>query len=164
VFAGLLARLAGPLIVAAVLLSIIGVQTVRLRTAEVHLAEVQKAWAVSRAEAAETASKETEKYRKLEQQMAAVKEQAQNEYNASQRKNAAALAAARAGNDKLRDQLAAYAASSGGPTEDTVAACSSRAAALGGLLAKALQSDADRTRDAEDNGDAVRALLAAWPR
>jgi Lon protease-like protein len=163
-FAGLLARFAGPLIVVALLLSAIGVQTFRLHTAETHLAEVKAAWATARAQAAEEASKAAESYRQIEQQLAATKEKAQDDYNAAQRKNAAALAAERAGNERLRNQLAAYAAGSGSATEDTVAACSSRAATLGSLLDKALRADADSAGDAEANGDSVRAILAAWPR
>jgi hypothetical protein len=139
------------------------VQTYRVRIAKAETVEVRNAMAVERANATAAALKAQTEYRALEAQMQAIKEQAQHEYDAAQTRNATALAAARAGADKLRNQLAAYAAGSGEASSDSVAACGQRAAALGQLLAEALRLDAERAADAEDSADAVRALLAAWP-
>ncbi len=87
-------------------------------------------------------------------------------YDVLQKKNVAALAgqrAALADAGKLRDDIAAFAANSGGPAEDTAAAASQRAAALGLLLAEALRTGAESAAAAESSGDAVRAILEAWP-
>ena len=119
--------------------------------------------AIDKAAATTAALVATNRYRALSDQLQQVKDEAQHAYDAAQTRNAAALAAASAGNDRLRSQLAAYAAGGGGAADDTVAAASERAATLGGLLAAALQSDAQHAADAESNGDAVRALLKAWP-
>lgn len=88
-------------------------------------------------------------------------------YDALQKKNATALAgqrAALADAGQLRDDIAAFAANRGGTTEDTAAAASHRAAALGLLLAEALRTGAESAAAAESNGDALRAVLEAWPR
>lgn len=140
-----------------------GVQTYRVTAAKRETAEVQAVAATERANAAMVALKAQTDYRALESQLQAVKEQAQHDYDAVQTRNASLLARARAGNDQLRQQLATYAAGSGAPAGDTLAAADQRAAVLGGLLAAALLSDAGHTADAESNADAVRALLAAWP-
>lgn len=149
--------------VAAALLLAVGVQSHRVKVAKQETAEVQKAWTLDRANATAAALVETEKYRALEALMQSAKEQAQHEYDAATTRNAGRLATARAGADKLRNQLAAYASNASSAAPDSVAACDQRAAALGELLARALQSDAGHASAAESNGDAVRALLAAWP-
>ena len=140
-----------------------GVQTYRLSVEEKHEAQEQAAFAQERLRATDAALDAQTRYRALEAQMQALKEQAQNDYDAQQTRNASALAAARVGTDKLRKQLAAY-STGGGATSDTLAAADQRAAALGELLAAALRADAEHAASAEANGDAVRTLLAAWPR
>lgn len=103
--------------------------------------------------------------------------ESQDAYNAvqTQLKNVVAAyadraAASLADNGRLRDNIATYARGSG-TAADTAAAASERAAALGVLLAEALRLDdqallagAESAGAAESNGNAVRALLAAWPR
>ena len=155
--------LPGVAIVLAVALLAVGVQTHRVKIAKQATAEVQKAWTLDRAQATAAALVETERYRALETLMQSAKEQAQHEYDAATTRNAGRLATARAGADKLRNQLAAYASNASSTAPDSVSACDQRAAALGELLARALQSDASHASAAESNGDAVRALLAAWP-
>lgn len=155
--------LPGAAIALAVALLAVGVQTHRVKVAKQETAEVQKAWTLDRANATAAALVETEKYRALEALMQSAKEQAQHEYDAATTRNAGRLATARAGADKLRNQLAAYASNASSAAPDSVASCDQRAAALGELLARALQSDAGHASAAESNGDAVRALLAAWP-
>ncbi len=140
------------------------VQTYRVRIAKAETVEVQNLRTLEKAQATATALKAQTEYRALEAQMQALKEQAQHEYNAAQTRNATALAAARAGADRLRNQLAAYASGAGEASGDSLAASNQRAATLGRLLAEALQAGAERAADAEDSADAVRALLAAWPR
>ena len=88
-------------------------------------------------------------------------------YDVLQKKHAAALAGQRdalADAGELRGAIAAFAANSGGAGEDTAAAASQRAAALGLLLAEALRTGAESAAAAESSGDAVRAVLEAWPR
>jgi hypothetical protein len=88
-------------------------------------------------------------------------------YDALQQKHAQALGVQRdllADAGRLRNDIAAYAAGSGGTAPDTAASASARAAALGGLLAEALRADAECAEGAESASDAVRTLLASWPR
>ena len=151
------------LILVTALLGFIGWQQHEIDSAEKALFAEKSARQEEKILAAAAALKQSEEYRAIADQLQAVKEQAQHEYDAAQTRNASALAAARADSGKLRNQLAAFAAGSSSAAPDTVAACDQRAAALGGLLAAALQSDAERTAAAEGNGDAVRTLLAAWP-
>jgi len=110
--------------------------------------------------------------------IAALKEQ-QDVYDRQNAANAKALAKSLAAtnrsladNERLRVDIAAFAANGGRPPgDDTVASASARAAALGLLLAEALRLDdetllasAESSDAAERNGSAVRALLGAWPK
>ena len=63
----------------------------------------------------------------------------------------------------VRSDIAAYAAGRGATASDTVAACRADAAALGGLLDRALQLAFKRTADAESIATDLRAVLGAWP-
>ncbi len=99
-----------------------GAQTFRIKLLKAEAAEVEKVRLLTEASATRSALQLSEKYRALEVQLQAVKEQAQHEYNAAQTRNATALAAARAGADKLRNQLAAYASGAGEASGDSLAA------------------------------------------
>lgn len=154
---------AGAAVVAAALLLALGVQTHRVKIAKAETAQVKVAWAAQREQATAAAMKAQTEYRAIEAQMQAQSEKSYRDYQAAQSRNESALAAARDGTDKLRSQLAAYASGSGQAAPDSIAAASERAARLGELLASALRADAEHASAAESNGDAVRALLAAWP-
>ena len=155
----------------------IGVQTLRLDHAKSALIAERGARATEHAQAEALALKTSETYRAREALLQSKVEDSQHAYDALQVSNAHRLAAAlaqsrtaAADNDRLRGQLAAY-AGGGGTDQDTVAAASHRAAALGELLAAALKLEdetlsagAESTNAAESNADAVRTLLAAWPK
>ena len=87
-------------------------------------------------------------------------ERAQELERAASRATLAAVNADRAG---LRQQLAAAASGGVEASNDTVAACRERAAALGNVLDSALQAHAVCTAEAEDLASGVRALRSAWP-
>lgn len=125
----------------------------------VHSLEARGA-AQCKADVAAAEVKAQAEYRALEQQMQAVKDQAQHDYSIAQTKNASSLAVARSNADKLRSQLATYASPA---PNDSAASAGGRTAAVGSVLADVLQDLADRTRDAEANADSYRALRLAWP-
>ena len=138
------------------------VQTVRLKHSQAETLEVKHAWELDKAQATTAALAAAEANAATSTAWANQVRSAQNDYQTLQTTHARQLGVARGDVDKLRGQLAQF-ASGGGRSDDTAAAASERAAALGGLLATALQADADHAADAEANADAVRTLLAAWP-
>lgn len=143
-----------------------GVQTHRLTAAQAKTVKVQTAWDLDKAQRTQVALAAEIKARAKEQAEAAKLKEVQDAYTTLQTSHASALAAQRtalAVNGRLRTALAAFAAGSGQVGPDSIAASNQRAAALGELLARALRSDAEHATAAETNGDAVRALLAAWP-
>lgn len=158
--------LPGVAIALAVALLAVGVQTHRVKIAKSETVQVQTAWQADRAHAQAEALRVTTEYRAKEAADAARLKGVQDGYDALQTVHASALAGQRAvlaDNGRLRNAVAAYAAGGGSAAPDTAAAASERAARLGELLAAALQADAEHAAAAESNGDAVRALLAAWP-
>lgn len=105
-------------------------------------------------------------YRNREAALQARADTAEDRYAQLQPEHARLLVAQRnllAERGELRNAIASYAIGGSGAATDTAAAASQRAAALGQLLAEALRADAESAADAESSGDAVRALLAAWP-
>lgn len=152
--------------VGAVMFSALGVQTIRLDGSERDIAEVKAAWSADTARRTQDALAADEKARVKEAADAAKLREVEDAYTALQTTHADALAAQRtalADNGRLRNAIAAYAAGSGASSPDSAAAASDRAARLGGLLAAALQADAEHASAAESNGDGVRTLLDAWP-
>ncbi len=146
-------------------LAALGVQSARLSASKQATAEVKAAWATDRANAQALAVKTLNEYRAKEQEDQAKLKAKQDDYDTLQAQHApvlAALAATRADNGRLRNDLASY-ASGVSAASDTVAACRSRAETLSGLLAGALQADGEHAADAELAADAVRTLLDAWP-
>lgn len=81
-------------------------------------------------------------------------------YNASDR----ALRSLIAERDRLRHDIANFAAGPGDPAQDSIAACRADAATLGDVLADALQREEDATAAAETHAASTRALLESWPR
>jgi dienelactone hydrolase len=123
--------------------------------------------AVIDADRARDALAESEKNRATEAALRGAVERQRIIYDALQQKHTVALAgqrAALADAGKLRDDIAAYASGGGGTPDNPGPSASARAAALGVLLADALRTGAESAAGAETSGDAVRALLAAWPR
>ena len=154
--------LLGGAIVGSALLVALGVQTLRLNHASGKFTELQNLVTVERAKTTAAALEATTQNRALEQQMQAQSQKAERAYHAAQSRNDSILAAARADVGKLRNDLATF-ARGGGPAVDTAPAASGRAEALGELLGRALQADAEHASAAESNADAVRSLLDAWP-
>lgn len=145
----------------------IGVQTKRMDWAKAETQEVRDAWTLEKANQTRTALDAATKYRAHEAELTAKVRSAQDEYTALQTQHARAIVASRAAlaeSGRLRGEIAAYAAGSRGPTDDTCTPERDRAIALGQLLAEALRADAESANDAETNADAVRALLASWPK
>jgi len=116
----------------------------------------QYAAAVSRA-AVEAAEAER-RYRELETTMATRIKEKDDAMLKEKRAGAARLAAAAAAVDGLRGPIAEFAAPAGEAGEAAAAACRGRAAALGGLLERALRLAARRTGDAEDHAADIRRL------
>lgn len=154
-----------------------GVQTHRVTLAEAKTVKVQNAWDLDKAQRTQVALAAQTAFRAKEQGWQAQLTKAQGDYDALRTQDAQKLAAyaassraALADNGKLRGQLAAFAAGGGAAGQDTVAAASGRAAALGLLLADALRLDdeallagSESAGAAESTGNAVRTLLKAWP-
>lgn len=144
------------------LLLALGAQTLRLASVKTDLANEQRARAQDRADAETAARIASENYRREEAAAAARVETAEGKYDALQQNHTATLAAHRAVDNQLRNQLAAYASGSGA-TSNTCTAERERAQSLGVLLADGVRLQEELARDAEAANDAVRALLEAWP-
>jgi uncharacterized protein (DUF1501 family) len=65
--------------------------------------------------------------------------------------------------DRLRRDIAGFAAGPRDAATDTITSCRRDAATLGDVLADALQREEDVTAAAEQHAASTRALLAAWP-
>gem|GEM_PF-6212188 len=87
--------------------------------------------------------------------------EAQHGREADRARHARIERALRADRDRLRDDVAAYAA---GPADDSVAACRGRAETLGALLGDAVRTAAAAVEGAEQCSADLRAVLAGWPR
>lgn len=145
----------------------LGVQTKRLSWAKAETQQVRDAWTLDTAQRTTVALDAATKYRAREAELSAKVQEAQHDYTVLQADHARAIVASRAAlaeSGRLRGEIAAYAAGSGGTPGDACASDRDRAIALGQLLAEALRADAQSANDAEVNGDAVRALLSAWPK
>jgi hypothetical protein len=145
--------------------------------AKAETKKVNDDWTLDKARRTQVALDAEIQQRNKEQGWQAQIKGAQDELDHLKADNAKKLAAfaARASHDladntRLRADLAAFAAGGGSGSQDTAASASQRAAALALLLADALRLEdatllagAKSTSAAEGNGDAVRALLKAWP-
>lgn len=127
----------------------------RIESAKAELAQVRQ-------QHAEQDAARQHKARELEAQYQQRTDEAAHALEEQRRAHARTAAGLRAERDRLRDQIAAYAA--GGADPDSLASCRHRADTLGDLLDQALRAAEDRTRDAEDRAAEVRTLLEAWPR
>lgn len=77
----------------------------------------------------------------------------------------ASLAATRADNSKLRNQIDNFTSGAYRPAnEDSLAACRADAATAGRVLGEALQASGENAAANEVLGDSVRTLLEAWPK
>ena len=148
-------------IVVLVLLGAIGVQTVRLANAEADLAKEKAAWATERARLSEAARWATVQLSDQAARHAAEQQEIVHAYNKEKQARLAAVSAARASGDSLRNDFRTYAAGSGLWAWADPSACRSerdRSATLGDLLA-----DADRLAEtlagaAEQHAGEVRFL------
>ena len=130
-------------------------------------AEVTAKWTAQNLQLTAAAVVVQEKYRATETALREAVERQRIIYDALQQKHSTDLAgqrAALADAGRLRIDITAYASGSGRTPDNPGPSDSARAAALGLLLADALRASAESTAGAESAGDAVRALLAAWPR
>lgn len=139
-----------------------GMQTARLSASKRDAAEVKAAWAQDKANALALALKTSEEYRAKEAEDQAKIKQGETDYAALQAKHAATVAAYRASDKQLRNDLATY-ASGGALASDSIAACRSRAETLGVLVSDGLRLQTELAAGAESAGDSVRALLTLWP-
>lgn len=156
----------------------LGVQTKRLSWAKAETQQVRDAWTLDTAQRTAVALDAATKYLAHSQALQDQVKAEQHAYIELEKHGAERLAkalatssAALADNARMRGDLAAYAAGGGAAGGDTAAAASQRAAALGLLLAEAFRLDdeallvaAESAGAAESGGNAVRALLAAWPK
>lgn len=105
-----------------------------------------------------------ENYRRQEADWRQKVEGSQHALIAQYQASAAVILGLTADRDRLRRDIAGFAA---GPTDaatDTVTACRRDAATLGDVLADALQREEDVTAAAEQHAASTRGLLDAWPR
>ena len=154
-------------IAAVALVLALGVQTKRVAWAKAETQQLKDAWTLDRAQRTQVALDAATQYRNAEAAYQAEVKGAQDAYATLQSRHARAIVASRdalAESGRLRGELAAYAAGSGGAPGDTCAPDRDRAAALAGLLAEALRADAESAASAENNGDALRTVLMAWPK
>lgn len=146
------------------MLGVIGVQAYQIRGLKLEAAVTARNHAQQRAEQESTARVASENFRRTEAELRARVDSAQGNYDALQTKHAGTLAAHRASDGQLRNQLAAYASGSRDPADHTCAAERERAEALGLLLADGVRLQNELAGHAEAASDSVRALKAAWPK
>jgi hypothetical protein len=177
---GLIAKLTGQwllpaaLIAFAALVSLLGVQTWRLHSTQADAAkaraetsDVRSQWAQQAAAGASAAAAASDRYRAIEAQMNQTRQEAEDARHHDQENSARFAAGLAAERDRMRHQLAAYAAGTSGggsAASDTVAAARVRAETLGLLLEQSVQLQDELAGDAEAANADIRALLAAWPR
>jgi hypothetical protein len=118
--------------------------------------------AEARIESQQRALEAVAQVRTLEAELQAVKTKAEEDSKREKAANARALAAHRADADRMRGDIAAYAA--GGASAASVAACGARTTALGALLDSALRASSACAADGESLSSDLRAVLGAWPK
>lgn len=145
-------------------------QTLQLASANVARAQAEKETEAAKRGRVEDAvkhervSRETmQAYRELESALTATIRKAEHAQAVEKAESERVAAGLRAERDRLRDDIAAFAAGGRSPTEDTLAACRERAAALGALLEDGLQVQIDLAAAASTHAADVRALRASWP-
>lgn len=150
--------------------TVIGAQQIQLATARaavdranLKVEQAQRQFAEFR-ETNQRVSRETmQAYRDLEATLTNVLKEAER-VQAQEKAASARYLALRTERDRMRDELAAYAAGGGGGTpEAALAACRDRAATLGALLVDGVQLQIDLAAAAANHAADVRALRAAWP-
>lgn len=148
-------------LVAAAVALVIGGMALELASRAAQIEDGKAQLSNLRAQHAEQETQRERKARALEAKYQARTDEAAHALEKQRIDHARTAAGLRAERDRLRQQIADYAA---GPAADSVAACRDRADTLGRLLDQALRSSADRASDAEARASEVRALLDAWPR
>lgn len=106
----------------------------------------------------------SEKNREIEQRWSATVEEKEKEHAKVIEGLTRAVAALRAGNDRLRNDAARAATGNRSPAEDSLASCRMRAEGLAGLFNEAA-AEAARLAEAADRASAdVNLTCEAWPR
>lgn len=141
-----------------------GAQTWRLHRAQAKTLETQRMWDAERARLQAAAIVAQNEFRETERQWIEAKQEAED-VKAKERARGERIAAG------LRTELAGvrvaldeFAAGSGSATEDSLAACHQRAAALGRFVADGVRVQETLADRAETAAADVRSLRAAWPR
>jgi len=155
------------LIAAAVAIVALAANTVRVvlerNAARAETAAVKFEFAHHREVAALAAADAERAYRRQEAQWTRQHEDARRQHEVELQAQARRVAAAAADGQRLRHQLAAFAAG-GDAARDSVDACRRRAATLGQLLAEADGLAGEFAAAAEQHAGEVRLLRDAWPR
>lgn len=141
-----------------------GVQTWRLGGADDELKELRISIAEARADASEKARLIGQQYRAQEAQHQARKAQAEAEYGRRIADLETRLSAAVADRNRLRVQIASFAAGPPAAADDSLSAARHRAEVLGLLLAAADERAERDARELEALNAEKRLLLDAWPR
>lgn len=123
-------------------------------------ASTQRKWDAATAIQVQAQLAATEQARATEQALQAKVSEASHARERDRIKNNRIAADLRAGADRLRSDIAAFA---GGGPNDPAAACSERAATLGSVLDGVLSDARTCAAGAETVADDLRAMIAAWP-
>lgn len=111
-----------------------------------------------------SAREQSEKNRQIEQHWSGVVKEKEKEHAKIVEGLTRAVAALRAGNDRLRDEAARAATGNRGPADDSLASCRMRAEGLAQLFNDAA-AEAARMAEAADRASAdVNLTCEAWPR
>lgn len=129
----------------------------------IQLAQEEAAWSQERAAQQKELARATEEVKQKDAALQAAVRGAEHELQREKDVGEERLAAERDANDRLRKQLTSYSAPARPAGGDTLAACRTRASALGDVLGSVLRDYAECTGAAEVNAAGVRALLSAWP-
>jgi hypothetical protein len=130
---------------------------------QVKLDAVQHAWDAERAQAQASAIKTQADYRSQESawnQKLQEAEDAKRKANAIQ---ARVIAADRADNDRMRNELAAYASGGSRTADDTLAACRSRAAILGQAVEDGMRVQGEMAATYGDLATDYGTMFDGWP-
>lgn len=112
----------------------------------------------------QSAREQSEANRKIEQRWSEVVKEKEKEHAQIVQGLTRAVAALRAGNDRLRDEAARAATGNRGPADDSLASCRMRAEGLAQLFNDAA-AEAARMAEAADRASAdVNLTCEAWPR
>jgi uncharacterized iron-regulated membrane protein len=162
----LAARLAVPALAGLLAVASVGAawQTWQLSGARQALAQERLSRADERARLQAAALQAQAENQATTQALQAAIEDAQHAAAQDRARLVRAAAADRAERDRLRDDIAAYAAGGGLATDDTLAACRARAAELGRAVEDGLRVQEDMAQAFGDLAVDYRTLYLSWPK